>query len=161
MTSGLYNWNDSIINEFRENNGTVTQNGFGRRLILVHHIGAKSGQERVSPVAAIRQDDDTWLIAASKAGAPDNPAWFHNLRANPDVQIETPDAMRGRVNSVNQLFIGTSNQLGEFESGASAAWLGPVAAAVIGGIGTLMVVVLWIKFFPALFNADRYEYDGR
>lgn len=91
MTSGLHNWNDSIIAEFRANNGTVTQNGFGRRLILVHHIGAKSGQTRVSPVAAIRQDDDTWLIAASKAGAPDNPAWYHNLRANPDVQIETPD----------------------------------------------------------------------
>jgi deazaflavin-dependent oxidoreductase (nitroreductase family) len=91
MTSGLHNWNDSIIKEFRENNGTVTQNGFGRRLVLVHHIGAKSGQERVSPVAAIRPDDDTWLIAASKAGAPDNPAWYHNLRANPDVKIETPD----------------------------------------------------------------------
>lgn len=71
------------------------------------------------------------------------------------VQTQTPDEMRGRVNSVNQLFIGTSNQLGEFESGITAAYFGVVPAAIIGGIGTLIVVVLWIKLFPDLYNVNK------
>lgn len=71
------------------------------------------------------------------------------------VQTQTPDDMRGRVNSVNQLFIGTSNQLGEFESGITAAYFGTVPAAVIGGVGTLVVVALWIKLFPDLYNVDK------
>ena len=84
-------WNQGIISEFRENNGTVLANGFGRNLVLVHHVGAKSGTARIAPLFAIRQDENTWLIAASKGGAPENPAWFHNLRAHPRVTIETPD----------------------------------------------------------------------
>jgi deazaflavin-dependent oxidoreductase (nitroreductase family) len=84
-------WNQKVIDEFRENGGTVQTMGFGRGLVLLHHTGARTGTERVSPVAAIRDGDDTWLVAASKAGAPDNPDWFHNLRAHPDVAIETPD----------------------------------------------------------------------
>ena len=83
-------WNQNVIDEFRANDGTVTTAGFGRALVLLHHVGARSGQERVTPVMAIRQDTDTWLVAASKAGAPENPAWFHNLRAHPDVSIEVP-----------------------------------------------------------------------
>lgn len=71
------------------------------------------------------------------------------------VQLETPDAMRGRVSAVNWLFIGTSNQLGEFESGATAALLGVVPAALLGGIGTLLVVILWMRFFPTLARRDR------
>jgi MFS family permease len=66
------------------------------------------------------------------------------------VQLETPDAMRGRVSAVNSLFIGASNQLGEFESGATAAWLGPVGSVVLGGLGTLVVAGLWLRLFPAL-----------
>lgn len=66
------------------------------------------------------------------------------------VQLETPDHMRGRVGAVNFVFIGASNQLGEFESGASAAWLGVVPAVVAGGIGTLLVVVCWQRWFPDL-----------
>lgn len=66
------------------------------------------------------------------------------------VQLLTPDAMRGRVNAVNSLFIGTSNQLGEFESGMLAGLLGPVATGVIGGVGTVVVVLLWMRLFPAL-----------
>ena len=61
------------------------------------------------------------------------------------VQLATPDAMRGRVSAVNSLFIGASNQLGEFESGVTAAWFGTVPSAVIGGAGTILVVVLWIQ----------------
>lgn len=81
-------FNQTIIDEFRANDGMVTTAGFGRGLVLLHHVGAKSGQQRISPLMSIRPDHDTWLIAASKAGAPDNPAWFHNLQAHPDVTIE-------------------------------------------------------------------------
>ena len=71
------------------------------------------------------------------------------------VQLQTPDAMRGRVGAVNSVFIGSSNQLGEFESGLTAAWFGVVPSVVIGGVGTLVVVLLWIRFFPGLTRTDR------
>jgi len=71
------------------------------------------------------------------------------------IQLATPDAMRGRVGAVNGLFIGASNQLGEFESGVTAAWLGTVPAIVLGGIGTLVVAALWMRLFPALAQLDR------
>ena len=70
------------------------------------------------------------------------------------VQIETPDEMRGRVSAVNSMFIGTSNQLGEFESGATAALFGTVPAVLIGGIGTLVVVLVWMRLFPKLAQVD-------
>jgi MFS family permease len=70
------------------------------------------------------------------------------------VQIRTPDEMRGRVSAVNSMFVGTSNQLGEFESGVTAAWFGIVPAVLIGGIGTLIVVFLWVKWFPQLARID-------
>ncbi len=73
------------------------------------------------------------------------------------VQMETPDTMRGRVSSVNMLFIGTSNQLGEFESGLTASWLGTVPAVFIGGIGTIAVALLWMKLFPELLHIDKLE----
>ena len=65
--------------------------------------------------------------------------------------------MRGRVSSVNQLFIGTSNQLGEFESGLTATLFGTVPAVLIGGIGTIVVVTLWMKLFPELLKIDKLE----
>ena len=71
------------------------------------------------------------------------------------MQIETPNDMRGRVSAVNSVFIGASNQLGEFESGATAALMGPVGSVVVGGIGTLLVAALWLKWFPALAQRDR------
>ncbi|NMM14428.1 MAG: MFS transporter [Rhodoferax sp.] len=73
------------------------------------------------------------------------------------VQLETPDEMRGRVSAVNSIFIGASNQLGEFESGATAALLGPVGSVVLGGIGTLVVAGAWLRLFPALVRRDRLE----
>lgn len=85
----MTDWNQGIIDEFRANGGTVSR--FGDALVLVHHIGAKTGAERISPVMGIREDPDTWLIAASKGGAPEHPAWYHNLIAHPEVSIETPD----------------------------------------------------------------------
>jgi MFS family permease len=73
------------------------------------------------------------------------------------VQIATPDNMRGRVNSVNQMFIGTSNQLGEFESGITAGFFGVVPAVLIGGIGTIVVAMTWMKLFPELVNIDNMK----
>ncbi|GAA4333741.1 MFS transporter [Variovorax defluvii] len=71
------------------------------------------------------------------------------------VQLETPDAMRGRVSAVNSIFIGASNQLGEFESGATAALLGPVGSVVAGGVGTVLVALAWFRLFPSLARRDR------
>jgi MFS family permease len=73
------------------------------------------------------------------------------------VQLETPDAMRGRVSAVNSIFIGASNQLGEFESGATAALLGPVGSVVAGGVGTVLVALAWFRLFPGLARRDRIE----
>jgi len=72
------------------------------------------------------------------------------------VQIETPDAMRGRVNAVNSLFAGTSNQLGDFRAGVMAAWLGAIPAVLVGGVGTLLVVLIWTRVFPALRHVDGF-----
>src|SRR5271165_16436 len=71
------------------------------------------------------------------------------------VQVATPDEMRGRVNAVDMLFIGVSNELGEFESGFTAQWFGTVPAVVLGGIGTLVVIAAWAWLFPELRGADR------
>lgn len=75
------------------------------------------------------------------------------------VQLDTPDDMRGRVNAVNAIFINTSNQLGEFESGLLAAWVGAIPATVIGGVGTLVVVGLWMMMFPSLRHRQRLHTD--
>src|SRR5882724_13115334 len=71
------------------------------------------------------------------------------------VQLATPDEMRGRVNAVDMLFIGASNELGEFESGLTAHWFGTVPAVVLGGVGTLVVIALWAWLFPELRRADK------
>ena len=73
------------------------------------------------------------------------------------VQLETPDEMRGRVSAANSVFIGSSNQLGEFESGATAALFGTVPAIVLGGFGTIAVVGLWMILFPSLLHRNTLE----
>ena len=73
------------------------------------------------------------------------------------LQFATPDNMRGRVNAVNMLFIGSSNELGEFRAGSSAALLGAVPAAVAGGLCSLAVVALWTRLFPSLWKVNRFE----
>src|SRR5262249_46892859 len=70
------------------------------------------------------------------------------------IQIATPDEMRGRVNAVDMIFIGASNELGEFESGLTAHWFGTVPAVVLGGFGTILVVALWALTFPQLRPSD-------
>jgi MFS family permease len=92
------------------------------------------------------------LIALAVTGASDMVSVFVRTAL---VNFATPDPMRGRVGAVNMLFIGASNELGEFESGFTAALFGTVPAVVIGGLGTLGVVALWIKLFPPLRKVDR------
>ena len=73
------------------------------------------------------------------------------------VQIETPDDKRGRVSAINYLFVGSSNTLGEFESGTVAAWLGVVPSVLIGGFGSLLIAGIWMLLFPDLRRIDRFE----
>jgi len=75
------------------------------------------------------------------------------------VQYETPDAIRGRVSAVNSVFIGASNELGEFESGVTAGWFGLTRAVIFGGVATLFVTGLWIKLFPVLSRMDRFPHQ--
>ena len=83
----MSDWNDKIIAEFRENGGKVGGNFENAPLLLLHTTGAKSGQDRVAPVM-YRQVGDAIAVFASKAGAPDNPDWYHNIKANPAVSAE-------------------------------------------------------------------------
>ena len=71
------------------------------------------------------------------------------------IQLWTPDAMRGRVNAVDMIFIGASNELGEFESGVTAHWLGTIPAVVLGGVAAMAVTAIWAWRFPELRDADR------
>jgi deazaflavin-dependent oxidoreductase (nitroreductase family) len=86
--SEFNDWNQKIIEEFRANEGRVGGPFEGAPMILIHHIGAKSGTERVTPLVYFPQDDGTMVIIASKGGAPTNPDWYHNVKANPAFDVE-------------------------------------------------------------------------
>ena len=88
--SEFNDFNAAIVAEFRANHGKVGGNFEGAPLLLLHSRGARTGAERVSPMMYLR-DGDRYLVFASKGGAPDNPAWYHNLMANPDAEIEVGD----------------------------------------------------------------------
>ncbi|MGO4379830.1 MFS transporter [Pseudoduganella sp. RAF53_2] len=77
------------------------------------------------------------------------------------VQFETPDAIRGRVSAVNSVFIGASNELGEFESGLTAGWFGLTRAVIFGGLATLVVTGLWTRFFPVLTHMDKFPHHDK
>jgi MFS family permease len=98
------------------------------------------------------------LLALAMAGATDMVSV--NVRQTM-VQLTTPDEMRGRVSAVNSLFVGASNELGQFESGIAAQWFGPVPSVVLGGLGTLAVVAAWTVLFPALRRVDRLSSPAR
>jgi deazaflavin-dependent oxidoreductase (nitroreductase family) len=87
MSTSPRDFNAKIIDEFRANEGRVGGPFAGSTLLLLHHVGAKSGKHRVNPLAYNR-DGDRYVVFASKAGAPTNPDWYHNLKAHPDVTIE-------------------------------------------------------------------------
>jgi deazaflavin-dependent oxidoreductase (nitroreductase family) len=95
MSTSPADFNAQIIEEFRANDGRVGGMFEGSTLLLLHHLGAKSGQWRVNPLVYDR-DDARYVIFASKAGAPTHPAWYHNLMAHPTVEIEV-GAKRLRV----------------------------------------------------------------
>ena len=136
----------------------------GMALWLAHHpLGARAGRKMFAAVAVFGAATIVFGVSRSFAlslaalvvlGAADvvSVVVRHTL-----VQLQTPDHMRGRVSAVNALFFGTSNQLGEFESGVMAAWLGVVPSVVVGGLGTLVVVMLWMRLFPDLARFDRLE----
>jgi MFS family permease len=126
-------------------------------------LGARAGAKMFWAVAlfgvgtvAFGLSRDIWLSCAALAltGAADMVSV--NVRSTL-IQLHTPDAMRGRVSAVSSLFIGASNELGEFESGVLAALIGPVAAVVAGGVGAVIVAALWARWFPALRLADRLD----
>lgn len=83
-------WNAGIIAEFRNNHGRVGGHFKGAPLLLLHHIGARSGKARLNPMMYLK-DGDRYLVFASKGGADTNPDWYHNMKAHPDVQIEVGD----------------------------------------------------------------------
>jgi deazaflavin-dependent oxidoreductase (nitroreductase family) len=87
MSTSPEDFNARIIDEFRANQGVVGGPFEGATLLLLHHVGAKSGKDRLNPLVYNR-DGDRYVVFASKAGAPTNPDWYHNLKANPNITIE-------------------------------------------------------------------------
>lgn len=85
--SSTNDWNQNVINEFRANAGKVGGPFEGKSLLLLHTIGAKTGQERINPVACV-EDGERLVIVASKAGSPTHPDWYHNIIANPNITVE-------------------------------------------------------------------------
>jgi len=136
----------------------------GMALWLAHHpLGARAGRKMLGAVAVFGAATIVFGLSRSFAlslavlvvlGAADVVSVVVRQTL---VQLQTPDHMRGRVSAVNAMFFGTSNQLGEFESGVVAAWIGVVPSVVVGGLGTLAVVLLWIRLFPGLAKFDRLE----
>ena len=92
-------WNRQIIEEFRTNGGKVGGRFEGAPLLLLHSTGAKSGQERINPMMYLA-DGGNYVVFASKAGAPTNPDWYHNVVAHPEVSIEVGDRLLGAVGHV-------------------------------------------------------------
>ena len=84
----MSDWNDGVIAEFRDNQGRVGGYFEGAPMILLHHVGAKTGTVRVTPLVYFPQDDGSMLVVASKGGAPTNPDWYHNVLAHPRFDVE-------------------------------------------------------------------------
>ncbi|HLU58241.1 MAG TPA: nitroreductase family deazaflavin-dependent oxidoreductase [Pseudonocardia sp.] len=84
----MSDWNEKIVAEFRANSGRVGGMFEGVPMILVHHVGARSGAERVTPLVHFPEDDQRTVIVASNGGAPKHPAWYFNLKANPKIEVE-------------------------------------------------------------------------
>jgi deazaflavin-dependent oxidoreductase (nitroreductase family) len=123
MSTPFADFNAQIIEEFHANDGRVGGMFEGSTLLLLHHTGAKSGASRINPLV-YQPDADRYVIFASKAGAPTNPDWYHNLKAHPDVQIEvgtdTIDVLASEATGEerDRLFraqVERSPQFGEYE----------------------------------------------
>jgi MFS family permease len=139
--------------------GALTMSVFLARRPLRHHVGrsmfiAVAVFGTATIIFALSTSFILSLISLVVLGASDviSVVIRHSL-----VQIETPDEMRGRVSAVNSMFIGTSNQLGEFESGITASLFGVVPAVLIGGICTIIIVIMWMRLFPQLARIDSLD----
>jgi deazaflavin-dependent oxidoreductase (nitroreductase family) len=84
----MADWNEGVVKEFRANEGRVGGYFEGATMILIHHVGAKTGTVRVNPLVCFPQPDGTMLVVASKSGAPTNPDWYHNVLAHPKLEVE-------------------------------------------------------------------------
>ncbi|WP_423414594.1 MFS transporter [Hyphomicrobium sp. B1] len=139
--------------------GALIMTGILARHAITKHVGMRMFQAvivfRIATVV-FALSKEVWLsvLALAVMGAADTISVVIRVSL---VQLATPDDMRGRVGAVNFLFINASNQLGEFESGMTAALLGAVPAAVLGGLGTIAVALIWMKLFPVLRNLQRLE----
>ena len=130
-------WNGQVIEEFRANEGKVGGMFEGRTLLLLHHRGAKSGAERVNPLAYQRLDDDSVAVFASKGGAPTNPDWYHNLVANPDITVEIgTDSFPARAR------VATGEERERIWEKQKADWPGFADYEQTAGSRTIPVVVL-------------------
>jgi MFS family permease len=105
-----------------------------------------------TPVFGLSTSFSVSILALAIAGAADTISVVTRLTL---MQLETPDELRGRVSAVNSIFIGASNQLGKFESGATSTLLGPLGSAVLGGVGTVLIAASWLRLFPALGKRDH------
>lgn len=88
----MSDWNEAVLQQFHDDGGTVER--FGRSLVVLHTTGARSGEARANPVMGLA-DGDGWIVAGTFAGQPVDPAWVHNLRAHPDIDLEVPLADAG------------------------------------------------------------------
>ncbi|MCA6112403.1 MFS transporter [Bradyrhizobium cenepequi] len=139
--------------------GALMMTAYLARHTINHHVGMRMFQAViVFGVATVAFAVSQWMwlsvLALAILGAADTVSVVIRFAL---VQLSTPDEMRGRVGAVNFLFINASNQLGQFESGVTAALLGAAPAAVFGGVATVAIALLWMKLFPALRKVERLE----
>ncbi|CCB65408.1 MULTISPECIES: MFS transporter [unclassified Hyphomicrobium] len=139
--------------------GALMMTGILAHYAITKHVGMRMFQAVIVfgiATVVFALSKEVWLsvLALAVMGAADTISVVIRVSL---VQLATPDDMRGRVGAVNFLFINASNQLGEFESGMTAALLGAVPAAVLGGLGTIAVALVWMKLFPVLRNLQRLE----
>jgi MFS family permease len=137
-------------------------------LVLAHHpLGRRQGTIMLwcvfgfgvfTMVFGLSRSVPLSLVALAFAGACDT---VSVVVRSTMVQLRTPDHMRGRVSAVNMVFIGASNEVGQFESGITAQWFGTVPAVVLGGIGTIVVVAAWTWLFPELRQAQETVGAGK
>jgi deazaflavin-dependent oxidoreductase (nitroreductase family) len=127
MSTSQADFNTQIIDEFRANEGRVGGMFAGMPLLLLHHTGAKSGKSRINPLA-YQSDGGRYVVFASKAGAPTNPDWYHNLKAQPDVTIEVgtqkldavaQEATGEERDRLYRMMAEQAPQFGEYESKTS------------------------------------------
>lgn len=123
-----------------------------RRRVGLTMLGCVFGFGAFTVVFGVSRTLALSLVALALIGACDMVSVFVRQTL---VQLATPDEMRGRVSAVNWIFIGASNELGQFESGVTAQWFGSVPAVVLGGVGTIAIVVLWSWLFPSLRRVDQ------